>query len=126
MEVNTGMFIETGHKPSYWLTRFMILRLLGLIYAIAFLVTINQALPLIGSNGLLPAGNYLKQISDWLGSDGAGFRRLPSLFWMAHGDATLLTAAWTGFLLSCVVLAGYANALILIVIWFLYMSFVHM
>jgi len=126
MEANNETLTDTAeNSPSYWLTRFMILRMLGLIYAIAFLVAINQALPLIGSNGLLPVGNYLKQISNWLGSDGAGFRRLPSLFWIAHDDTTLLTVAWTGFLLSCVVLAGYANALMLGVIWFLYMSFVH-
>jgi hypothetical protein len=99
--------------------------MLGLIYAIAFLVAINQVIPLIGSNGLLPVEMYLKQISGWLGSDGAGFRRLPSLFWVAHDDTTLLTVAWIGFLLSCIVLAGYANALILLVTWFLYMSFVH-
>jgi len=29
-------------RPTYWLTRFVILRLLGVIYAIAFLVAINQ------------------------------------------------------------------------------------
>ncbi len=45
--------------PTYWLTRFVILRLLGVIYAIAFLVAINQVVPLIGSHGLTPVGIYL-------------------------------------------------------------------
>src|SRR3954471_252266 len=80
--------------PTYWLTRFMILRLLGLIYAIAFLVAINQVLPLIGSNGLLPLDLYLKRISDALGSRSAGFMRLPSLFWAWHSDTALITMAW--------------------------------
>jgi hypothetical protein len=31
-----------GTARTYWLTRFVILRLLGAIYAIAFLVAINQ------------------------------------------------------------------------------------
>ncbi|QIL75451.1 lipase maturation factor family protein [Hymenobacter sp. HDW8] len=112
-------------SSSYWLTRFVMLRLLGVIYAVAFLVAINQIIPLIGSNGLLTVGIYLKQVSDALGSDGAGFARLPSLFWLWHSDAALLMAAWVGFVLSCVVMAGYANALLLAVLWFLYMSFVH-
>ena len=112
-------------RPTYWLTRFMILRLLGIIYAVAFLVVINQILPLIGSHGLLPVGIYLKQISDALGSPGAGFVRLPSIFWFGHSDATLLTAAWAGFVLSCLVIAGFANAPLLTVLWLLYMSFVH-
>ncbi|MBC6989277.1 lipase maturation factor family protein [Hymenobacter sp. BT491] len=113
-------------SPSYWLTRFVILRLLGVIYAVAFLVAINQIVPLIGSNGLLPMESYLKQVSDVLGSDRAGFMRLPSLFWLWHSDTALITVAWIGFLLSCVVAAGFANALMLAVLWFLYLSFTHL
>ena len=109
-------------RPTYWLTRFMILRLLGAIYAIAFLVAINQILPLIGSDGLTPIGIYI----DRLKQAGAGFWKLPSLFWISHSDGTLLTVAWIGFILSLVVLAGYANALLLGVLWFLYMSFNHL
>jgi hypothetical protein len=111
--------------PSYWLTRFVLLRLLGVIYAVAFLVAINQIIPLIGADGLLPVGSFLRQVSAALGSDGAAFLRLPSVFWLGHSDAALLTVAWLGFGLSCVVVAGYANALLLAVLWFLYMSIVH-
>src|SRR4051812_25476928 len=93
--------------PTYWLTRFVMLRLLGVIYAIAFLVAINQVVPLIGSDGLLPVGIYLKQVSAALGSEAAGFVRLPSLFWLGHSDAALVTAAWIGLVLSCVVVAGF-------------------
>src|SRR5260370_718158 len=114
-----------GNPPTYWLTRFMILRLLGLIYSVAFLVAINQIIPLIGANGLLPIGIYLKQVTAALGSAEAGFVRLPSLFWIWHSDTALLSVAWIGFVLSCVVVAGYANAPLLGVLWFLYMSIVH-
>src|SRR5688500_10098085 len=101
--------------PTYWLTRFMILRLLGIIYAIAFLVAINQILPLIGSDGLLPVDLYMKQWTDALGSKSAAFWRLPSIFWFWNSDTSLITVAWTGFLLSLVVVAGYANALMFFV-----------
>src|SRR5476649_723969 len=121
MEPNS---ITNSNQPSYWLTRFVILRLLGIIYAVAFLVAINQIIPLIGANGLLPLGLYLKQITAALGSTGAGFVRLPSVFWFWHSDTGLLTMAWIGFLLSCVVIIGYANVPLLTVIWLLYMSFV--
>jgi hypothetical protein len=114
-----------GSLPTYWLTRFVILRLLGIIYAVAFLVAINQIVPLIGQNGLLPLGLYLKQVSHALGSPGAGFVRLPSVFWLWHSDTALLTVAWLGFALSCLVTAGYANAPLLAGLWFLYMSIVH-
>lgn len=114
---------KTQYK--YWLTRYVILRLLGIIYAIGFLVAINQILPLIGSNGLLPLNDYIKQINDAIGPT-SGFFRLPSIFWFNHSDAMLITIAWIGFLLSCIVVAGYANAIVLAMLWFLYMSFVHL
>jgi hypothetical protein len=117
--------IVNNGQPSYWLTRFIILRLLGVVYAVAFLVVINQIIPLIGAHGLLPVGSFLQQVSAAFGSTGAGFVRLPSVFWFGHSDITLLTVAWIGFLLSGIVVAGYANIPLLTVIWLLYMSFVH-
>jgi hypothetical protein len=119
------MASELDDMPTYWLTRFVLLRLLGALYAVAFLVAINQILPLIGSKGLLPVGIYLQQISAALGSAGAGFARLPSVFWLAHSDGALLGAAWLGLVLSLVMVAGYANAVLLAVQWALYLSFVH-
>lgn len=111
--------------PTYWLTRFVLLRLLGALYAVAFLVALNQVLPLIGADGLLPVGPYLQQVSQALGGTGAGFLQLPSLFWLGHSDAALLAVAGLGLALSCAVLAGYANALLLAVLWALYLSLVH-
>ncbi len=121
----SSLIAAQADRPTYWLTRFVILRLLGAIYAVAFLVAINQIIPLIGANGLLPVGIFLQRVSNALGSDGAGFIRLPSIFWIAHSDTALLTIAWIGFILSCIVLAGFANAPILAILWVLYMSFVH-
>ena len=126
--------MEPGESPNraprrpqtYWLTRFIILRLLGIVYAIAFLVAANQIVPLIGSDGLLPIGLFLDRVREALGSPFAGFVRLPSLFWFIHSDTALLVAAWTGFVLSCVVAAGFANAVLLAILWGLYMSFVHL
>lgn len=106
-------------------TRFVILRLLGLIYAIAFLVAANQILSLIGSDGLLPVGNFLDHVRQVLGGSLGGFLRLPSIFWFNHSDNTLIVTAWIGFALSCAVACGYANALLLALLWILYMSFVH-
>src|SRR6201994_817681 len=112
------------HKDSYWLTRFLILRLLGAVYAIAFLAAINQLLPLIGSHGLTPADTFIRRISDAIGAT-SGFIRLPSLFWINHSDTPLLTTAWIGFALSLLVTAGFANAIIMAICWFLYMSIVN-
>ena len=111
-----------SERPTYWLTRFLILRLLGVVYAVAFLVAINQILPLIGSHGLTPVDTFLRRVTESLGYTN-GFIRLPSIFWLTHSDNALLALAWTGFLLSCIVAAGFANAPMLFLLWFLYMSF---
>ncbi|HEY1794029.1 MAG TPA: lipase maturation factor family protein [Opitutaceae bacterium] len=111
--------------PTYWLTRFVILRLIGAVYAVAFLVAANEIVPLVGSHGILPVGIYLRQVADALGSPQAGFMRLPSIFWLGHSDAALLAASWAGFALSCVVAAGLANAPMMAALWALYMSFIH-
>jgi len=110
---------------SYWLTRFVMLRLLGCVYAVAFLSAAKQIVPLIGAHGLLPVTLFLERVANVLGSPVAGFVRLPSLFWFAHSDTVLQLTAWIGFALSCVVVAGYANAVLMAVLWALYMSFVH-
>ena len=107
----------------YELTRFLYLRLLGLLYAIGFLILVNQGLPLIGHDGLLPADQYLRQVHEQLG--GAAYWRVPTLFWLDVSDAALRVAAFTGLLLSLFVLAGFANVPMLFSLWLLYSSFVN-
>jgi hypothetical protein len=110
---------------SYWLTRFVILRLLGFVYAVAFLVAANQLVPLIGEHGLTPATHFLAAIQASLGSKTAGMIQVPTLFWLGISDSSLSILSWVGFALSLVVLAGYANAIILAILWAMYMSIVH-
>jgi len=110
---------------SYWLTRFIILRLLGFVYAVAFFVAAQQLVPLIGEHGLTPANHFLASVQTQLGSRTAGILRVPTLFWLGISDHGMLIFAWVGFALSLVVLGGYANAIILSVLWVMYMSIVH-
>src|SRR5215831_17797059 len=110
---------------SYWLTRFVILRLLGFVYAFAFLVAANQLVPLIGERGLTPATHFLNAIQPQLGSRSAGMLRVPTLFWFGISDNALLIFPWLGFALSLVVLGGCANVILLAVLWAMYMSIVH-
>jgi len=125
--VNPGDSTEpaSDRRSTYWLTRFVLLRFLGLVYAVAFLAAARQLVPLIGSHGLLPVDAYLFRIRDYLGSTSAGFLRLPSLFWFWHSDTALLAVAWAGFALSCLVVAGWANSLVMLALWALYMSIIH-
>src|SRR5213082_4271984 len=122
-ESSIGKFFARGN--SYWLTRFIILRLLGFVYTIAFFVAARQLVPLIGRSGLTPAHDYLYNIHSQLGSRTEGMLQLPTLFWFGCTDQGMSTFAWVGFVLSLIVLGGYANAILLAVLWAMYMSIVH-
>src|SRR5947209_701051 len=102
---------------SYRLTRFVILRLLGFVYAMAFLVAANQLVPLVGEHGLTPANHFLASVQTELDSRAACMMQVPTLFWFGLSDHGLVLFAWVGFGLSLLVLAGYANAIILAVLW---------
>jgi hypothetical protein len=110
---------------SYWLTRFVILRLLGFVYAVAFLVATQQLVPLIGEHGLTPATHFLNAIQTQVGSRTASMMEVPTFFWFGISDQALSIFSWVGFGLSLVVLGGYANAILLAILWAMYMSIVH-
>ena len=110
---------------DYRLTRFVILRLLGLVYAVAFLAAANQLVPLIGTRGLTPAWLYLGQLHAHFGARHIAMFHVPTLFWFGVSDQGLAIFAWIGFGLSLVVLAGYANSILMTILWAMYMSIVH-
>jgi len=112
-------------RSPYWLTRFVLLRLLGFVYFVAFLCLAQQLLPLLGHDGLTPVPLFLHRLEAHLGSRRAAVLEFPSLFWLDASDGFMLAMAWLGAGLSLVVLAGFANALLMAVLWALYLSFVH-
>ena len=105
-----------------WLTRFLVLRLLGLVYLMAFLTWVNQGPALVGRHGLLPAHGALAAIAQAVGGRLHGFAEAPSLFWISDSDALMFGAGWVGVALSLTVLAGYANALMLLALFALQVS----
>ena len=111
-------------RTTYWLTRFVFLRLLGLVYLFAFLNAWFQWLPLLGAHGLLPARELLQDVGAKYGS-ALGFWKVPTLFWLGSSDAAFAWAAGIGLALSLVVVLGLANVPLTAALWLLYMSFVH-
>jgi hypothetical protein len=99
--------------PGHFLTRFVILRLLGLVYLMAFLTLYEQGPALLGPHGLLPLGESLDGVAAALGSRAAGFRALPSIFWLGAAAGALRAAGLVGVALAAAVLLGFANAPVL-------------
>jgi hypothetical protein len=101
-------------------TRRLFLRLLGAVYGIAFASLAVQITGLVGERGVMPARPFL----DWAHSIyGAGaYRLLPSVFWLGAGDTTLRLAAWTGAVLSLLLVCGVAPMATAALLWALYLS----
>ena len=110
---------------SFWLVRAVLLRGIGLIYAVAFLILVRQGPALMGGRGILPVTRFLDFVAAQLSSRGAGFWELPSLFWLSASDGWLQAGAWLGLLGALGMLAGFSNAPLLAVLWALYLSFTH-
>src|ERR1700688_4395931 len=78
--------------------RWLFLRALGLIYFSAFFSLIFQIRGLIGLNGILPAGEYLRAVTNSVGL--ARFWYAPTLLWFSTSNHALMALCWIGLLAS--------------------------
>jgi lipase maturation factor 1 len=114
-----------GRQPersSYILTRWLFLRLIGVVYLVAFLSLGVQIMGLVGSRGILPAGDLVEAIRNVYGW--AGFRIAPTLTWWNASDAFLKFLADGGAVLAVLVILGIATGPVLVLLWVFYLSLV--
>jgi hypothetical protein len=115
--------MPTLDAPDYTIARFVIERGLALIYAIAFLVAVNQFAPLAGERGLQPAPRLLARTR---------FIQAPSLFHWGYSDRRLAVVAWTGVVIAILLVVGLPQRAPLpvtmaawVLLWLLYQSIVN-
>ncbi|HJL15988.1 MAG TPA: lipase maturation factor family protein [Sandaracinaceae bacterium LLY-WYZ-13_1] len=115
-----------AERPRHALVRFSFLRLMGFVYAFAFLGATQQLPGLIGPGGLLPADDHLARLRAMHGGTGAAFLERPTLFLLTGAsDAALLAVAWVGLALGLAVLGGVTNAAVMAALWVLQLSLMH-
>ena len=112
--------MSTRDSPSYLLSRWVFLRLLGVTYFIAFVSLATQVTGLVGADGILPVGAYLDRQHALLGAD--AYRLSPTLLWLSSHDLTLVVLCWFGAALSALLIAGVAPIPILVLVWVCYLS----
>jgi hypothetical protein len=113
----------THELPGYWYSRWLFERGLACLYLIAFLVAVNQFVPLAGERGLLPAARFLREVP---------FRFSPSIFHWIATDRAFRVSAWAGVALSILALSGLTQragalpaAALWAVLYLLYLSFIN-
>ena len=109
-------------RTTFHLSRWLFLRGLGCIYLIAFWSLWVQIHGLVGSNGILPAGQYLEAVRQQIGTE--GYYLVPTLFWLNPSDAFLHFLCAGGVVLSLVLIAGFVPSFALVGLWTFYLSLV--
>ena len=103
-------------------SRQLFLRLLGVVYLIAFASLGVQVRGLIGERGILPAGEYLARAHDFFGND--AYRLAPTLLWLWHSDMALLVLCWGGAALAVALIFLVAPVVTCALLWLFYLSVV--
>jgi lipase maturation factor 1 len=102
-------------KPSFAIANGVFLRLLALVFLIAFVSYKIQMPGLNGSNGILPAAAFFEAAKNHLGD--RAFQVLPSLVWLSPSDTTLSLLANIGIAVSLVALLGILQPLCFAILW---------
>jgi lipase maturation factor 1 len=108
--------------PTHFLTRWVFLRLLGMVYLAAFASLWPQIPGLIGTHGILPASNFFAMVTHAIGPE--RYHLLPTLAWLNSSTGFLEFLAGAGTVLSVLVIAGIASGPVLLLLWAFYLSLV--
>jgi hypothetical protein len=107
---------------KFSLTRWVFLRLLGIVYALAFWSLSTQALGLLGQDGILPAHGFLTILTKHLGPE--RYWLFPTLAWFNASDTFLQLLCNSGVVLALLVVLGILTGPALFFLWLLYLSLV--
>ncbi len=112
-------------RPQSILTRWLFLRLLGVIYLIAFVSLWTQIDGLIGSNGIVPIAPQMEATRAAVEARHIGLQRywlLPTVCWFSETDRFLHALCGAGTALSVLLIVGIAPVPMLILLWAVYLS----
>ncbi len=107
-------------RPTYELSRRLFIRLLGVVYLIAFASLGIQIIGLAGEHGIAPIADYLPRVRQALGTE--AYRSFPTLCWYDASDSFLRFLCWGGAGLSGLLVLGIAPVPLLVVLWAFYLS----
>ncbi|HXB99836.1 MAG TPA: lipase maturation factor family protein, partial [Terriglobales bacterium] len=103
--------------------RWIFLRALGCIYFSAFFSLVFQIRGLIGPEGILPAGEYLRAVSGSVGYI-RGLWFVPTLLWLASGPHMLMALCWVGMGASLLLALNLWPRGMLVICFLCFLSFV--
>src|SRR5438128_3946578 len=106
--------------PTYFWARRWFLRALGLTYLVAFASLWVQVDGLVGSNGVSPLNQFLREVYERFGT--RAYSLLPTLCWFDSSNGFLHFLCGGGVVFSLLLIVGIAPALSLVVLFVFYLS----
>ena len=103
--------------------RWLFLRALGCIYLSAFFSLVFQIRGLIGSQGILPANEYLQAVTHSLGYS-RGLWYAPTVLWLSSGPHMLTALCWVGMFASLLLTLNAWPRGMLVICFVCFLSFV--
>jgi len=103
------------------LPRWLFLRGLGLIYFSAFYSLVFQIKGLIGPEGILPAGEYLRELAKF---GPVRYWYAPTLFWLSSGSHMLVATCCIGLIAAVLLVTNVWPRAMLIACFLCFLSFV--
>jgi hypothetical protein len=110
---------QTAPHGTYILSAWLFLRLLGLIYFVAFASLGLQIKGLVGSKGILPAREFLMARRTW---GATRFLQTPTLCWWNCTDRFLQFLCWGGATAAVLLTFGFAPVPLLVLLYAFYLS----
>jgi len=115
------LFSSEGGAADRLLPRWLFLRGLGLIYFSAFYSLAFQIKGLIGPDGILPAAEYLDELTK-LGP--VRYWYAPTLLWFSSGSHVLVAICWIGMIASVLLVLNIWPRVVLAACFVCFLSFV--
>ncbi|MGC2231749.1 MAG: lipase maturation factor family protein, partial [Candidatus Acidiferrum sp.] len=116
------LFDSRNGPTNRFLARWIFLRALGVIYFSAFFSLVFQIRGLIGPEGILPAGEFLKSVAAQFGN--ARYWYAPSILWFSSSSHMLMALCWVGLAAAALLVLNLWPRGMLVICFVCFLSFV--
>ena len=116
------LFDSRNGPTDRFLSRWIFLRALGAIYFSAFFPLVFQIRGLVGPQGILPAGEYLKSVAEQVNY--TRYWYVPSILWFSSGSHMLTGLCWVGMAAAVLLVLNIWPRVMLAICFLCFLSFV--